>query len=121
MCVANWGPRLLPVLIFRDSSANHTTKNFFLRRCCLYMALFSLRIKPVKASSVCLRVTSFFKSCNDLAEPAQFMQLMQMLQLGFSYSTPGVGAGSCKSVSSRQSRGWHAARFRSGAGGHIAL
>lgn len=46
---------------------------------------------------------------------------MQMLQPVFSYSAPGVGAGGCKSVSSRQLRGWRAARFRSGAGEHIAL
>lgn len=59
--------------------------------------------------------------CNDPAVSAQLKRLMQRLQPGFSCSTPDVGVGGCKSVSSRRSRGWHAARFQSGAGGHIAL
>lgn len=59
--------------------------------------------------------------CNDPAFPAQLKRLMQRLQPGFSYSTPGVGVGGCKNVSSRQSHGWHAAGSRSGADGYIAL
>lgn len=64
---------------------------------------------------------SSMKFCNDPAVSAQFTQLTQMLQSGFSYSAPGAGAGGCKSVSNRRSHGWHAARFRTGAGGHTAL
>ena len=41
-------------------------------------------------------------ACNDPAEPAQIMRLMRMPRPGFSWPTPGVGAGGCKSVSSRQ-------------------
>jgi len=40
--------------------------------------------------------------CNDPVVSAQFMRLMQMLEPGFSCSAPGVGAGGCKSVSSRR-------------------
>lgn len=59
--------------------------------------------------------------CNDPAVSAQVRRLMQKLQPGSSCLAPGVGAGGCKSVSSRRSHGWHAARFRIDAGGHTVL
>src|SRR5690606_23322258 len=45
------------------------------------------------------------EKCNDPALSAQFKRLMQMSQPGFSCPVLGVGAGSCKSRSSRRSRG----------------
>jgi len=54
--------------------------------------------------------------CIDPAEPAQVMQLKRMPVLGSSCRAPGAGAGRCKSVSSRRSRGWHVGWSRSDAG-----
>ncbi|KGS59408.1 hypothetical protein X949_6248 [Burkholderia pseudomallei MSHR5609] len=57
---------------------------------------------------------------NDPTEPAQVKRLTQMPQPVFSSSAPDEAVDDCKTGSSRQWRGWHAAASRSGVGVRIA-
>jgi len=62
-----------------------------------------IKTKFITAADLMLQLEAAIRQeCNDPAESAQFMRLMQMPRPGFSWPTPGEVAGGCKSESSRQ-------------------
>ena len=58
--------------------------------------------------------------CNDPALPAQIRPLKHKPRRVSSCRAPGAGVGGCKTRSSRRSRDWRVAGFRSGGDGRIA-
>lgn|SRR5690348_4736380 len=62
----------------------------------------------------------FAQKCNDPALPAQIRPLKHKPRRVSSCRAPGAGVGGCKTRSSRRSRDWRVAGFRSGGDGRIA-